>query len=65
MHAFPVDLYPHLAGPELEADPPDLGVGVPVVLPKTAKARRAKEALAWPERKERVDEWLGQQGGDK
>jgi hypothetical protein len=65
MHAFPVDLYPHLAGPELEADPPELGVGVPVMLPKTAKARRAKEAVAWPERKERVDEWLGQQGGDK
>ncbi len=65
MHAFPVNLYPHLSGLELEADPPDLAVGVPVVLPKTAKARRAKEALAWPEPKEHVDEWLGQQGGDK
>ena len=65
MHAFPVDLYPHLAGPEPAADPPDLRVGVPLV-PSKAKAsqeRRAKAAVEWPQRKERVDEWLEQQGG--
>lgn len=65
MHAFPVDLYPHLAGPEPVADPPDLRVGV-VRVPNKKKASqvfRSKAAVEWPQRKERVDEWLQQEGG--
>lgn len=65
MHEFPVDLYPDLSGPEPAADPPDLSVGVPMAQPKAVKATRTKACLAWPERKERVDEWLEQQGGAK
>jgi hypothetical protein len=62
MHEFPVDLYPHLAGPTAgETDPPDLSVGVPLTTWSGRRVARV-ETVAWPQRKERVTEWLEHQG---
>jgi hypothetical protein len=65
MHAFPVDLYPHLVGPAPdEPVPPDLSVGVPLLPLTTWPGRRVArvETVPWPQRKERVAEWLELQG---